>query len=79
MAGGHHRVGLQVAPDLLGDQREHLPGLMLACHEHRHAAQRLRLPQAGAQFALEALILDYELRGTRIAHRLIVPRTRGAR
>jgi hypothetical protein len=75
-----------VAPDLLGDEREHGTGLMLSRDERRHTAQRLLLLQAGTQGALEALILNHELRGIRlrhvdspIAHGMIVPRMRGAR
>jgi hypothetical protein len=65
--------------------REHDPGPMLSRDERRHAAQRLLLLQTGTQGELEALVLSRELRGMRlrrvdspIAHRMIVPRMRGA-
>jgi very-short-patch-repair endonuclease len=75
-----------VAPDLLGDEREHRAGRMRSRDERRHAAQRLLLPQTRTQRALEALVLNRELGGIRlrrmdspIAHGAIVPRMRGAR
>src|SRR3954469_19965419 len=86
VAHSHRRVCLQVAPDLLGDEREHGPGRMRSRDERRDAAQRLLLPQTRAQGALEALVLNRELRGIRlsrldspIAHGTIVPRMRWAR
>jgi hypothetical protein len=56
---------MEVAPDLLADEREHVPGRMLSRDERRHAAQRLLL-QTGTQGALEALVLDRELRAMRL-------------
>src|SRR4051812_46257459 len=86
VAHGHCRVCLQVAPDLLGDEREHGPGRMRSRDERRDAAQRLLLPQTRTQGALEALVLNRELRGIRlrrldspIAHGTIVPRMRRVR
>jgi hypothetical protein len=53
---------------------------MLPRDERRHAAQRLLLLQPGTKGALEALVLNRELRGIRlrrvdspVAHRMIVP------
>jgi hypothetical protein len=55
-----------MTPDLLGDQREHRLGRMLPRDEGGHPAQRLLLLQAGAQRALQALVLHGEHRGGRL-------------
>src|SRR3954447_17855885 len=57
---------------------------MRARDQRRHAAQRLLLTQTGPQRALQALVLDRELRGDRLrvdrvlAHAVILPRIRSA-